>query len=166
MLKQELLVVDMDSLPTYTDVHPFRLPHDGMLIALQSNMPNMKRMLAVSKYENEGEEEMIIVPLIAAQQKHQWNPAGLVVFLRDLDAKSDMRIHHQEFPGASVHKKRCEDLTGVILDAMNMIVGTIGSGMAHLVHKEPSKLKIARATERDASIELRSFTKMTYKGTK
>lgn len=161
MLEQTFLVVDMDSLPTQKEVHPFKFVEDEVLIALQADKPDMKRMLSVTRYRPDGSDadEMIVVPLIAGQQRHQWNPIGVVIFLRHIDNADEMQIHSQEFPGAIVPTIKKENITTVILDALNMIATATSTATTTL--KEPSKLKLERAMQKDKNIVLKPFTVMS-----
>jgi hypothetical protein len=163
MLEQALLVADMDTLPPSKVIHPFKFVEDAVLIALQADVPNMKRMLSVTRYKPADEEndEMIVVPLIAGQQKHQWNPIGVVVFLREIDDADKMQIHTQEFPGASVPQQNRDKITAVILDALNIIA--TATDAATLTVKEPSKLKVERAEKKDKNIVLKPFTVMSIR---
>jgi hypothetical protein len=165
MLAQELLVVDMDTMPSIKELHPFKLLSNEMLIGLQSDNPNLKRMLSVTRYQpDEGEpDEMIIVPLLASQQRHLWSPAGIVVFLKNLDDPDSLRIRSQEFPGANAGADRQKQLTAIVLDATNTIATVMASGKATMTKKVPSKLKLERSDIKDAATELRPFTLMSIK---
>lgn len=163
MLQQELFVVDMDSLPPNDKVQPFRLDHNELLIALQADSPNMKRMLSITRYrpDHGDKEEMIVVPIIAGQQKHQWNPAGIVIFLRNIDDPENMQLHVQEFPGAIVNEEKRQKLMHVIFDAMNMIAAVMATHTATMTVKTASPLKLQHAAKvYGADVELRDFTFM------
>jgi hypothetical protein len=163
MLEQALLVADMDTLPVSDKLHPFELMHDQLLIALQADRPDMKRMLSVNRYtpEGGGNDEMIVVPLIAGRQKHQWQPIGIVIFLRELDDAEEMQIRAQEFPGAIVPKEKQDKITSVILDALNIIATATDSNATTMLLREPSKLKTDRAAQKDKNIILKPFTVMS-----
>lgn len=163
MLEQTLLVADMDSFQPSKEIHAFRFLKDGLLIALEADRPDMKRMLSVTRYKPEGStsDEMLVVPMIAGQQKHQWNPIGVVIFLREIDDPEKMQIHSQEFPGAIVPERKRETITTVILDALNMIAKATST--ATMTLKEPSKLKVARAEKKHKDIILKPFIRMSAK---
>lgn len=162
MLEQTLLVADMDTLPPSDKIVPFKFVGNNLLIALQADRPDMKRMLAVTQYESaSGQDEMVVVPLIAGQQRHQWNPAGIVIFLREIDDADEMQIYAQEFPGAIVNDNKKKKLTAVIMDALNIIATS--TDVASMTLKEPSKMKLDRAKEHDPNIVLKPFTFMSVR---
>lgn len=163
MLEQALLVADMDTLPISEKLKPFKLMHDELLIALQADKADMKRMLSVTRYKpaNGGNDEMIVVPLIAGPKKHQWKPVGIVIFLRELDDVEEMQIHAQEFPGAMVPKAKVDKITSIILDALNIISTATATKSTIFKAREPSKLKINRAEQKDKNIVLKPFTVMS-----
>ena len=165
MLEQKLFVADMDTLRAHDTIHPFKLIHDEILIALQSEKPTMKRMLSITRYQqDEGdEEEMIIVPLVAGQRPSQWQPAGLVLFIRALDDPEKMQIRTQEFPGAIVGQEKQQKLASVILDAVNIIAACSQTGTYKLTEKVPSKLKVERSDIKDAETALKPFTIMSVR---
>lgn len=162
MREQKHLVADMDTLPPSKDLMPFKLDDDEVLIALQSDKTQQKRMIAVTRYtpEEGGGDQMIVVPIVVGRPPNQWQPAGIVVFLRDLDDATTMRIHSQAFPGANVGEDQRKKLTSIILDALNIIITAMGKGNATMTEKVPSKLKEDRLPDH---IQLNPFTLMSIK---
>lgn len=162
MLEQKLIVVDMDSLPTAEELHPMQLTHNELLIGLQADNMSFKRMLSVTRYtpEEGGGDQMIIVPLISSQTKHAWRPVGLVVYVRDLDDVNELQMMGQPFPGTIPGAKKQQQLTNIVLDAMNTIATAMNSGLMRTKEKVPSKLKQDRT---NPDVKLRPFTLMGYK---
>jgi hypothetical protein len=162
MQEQKHLVADMDTLPPSKEVRPFKLDDNEVLIALQSEKTQQKRMLSVTRYtpEEGGGDQMIIVPLLTGNKPNYWQPAGIVIFLKNLDDADKMQIHSQVFPGANVGQDKANQLTSIILDAMNIIVTAMATCKATMTEKIPSKFKVDRMPD---NVELEPFTLMSIK---
>ena len=160
MLEESLVVVDMDSIPGQNKLAPFQLTEKEVLIALQTAKPGPKRMISVVRFAGDygkDPDEMIIVPLVS-MTKERWQPVGIVIFLKDLEDPEKMRIRTQEFPGAIVAETRMQEISGIILDAVNMIATALATKKVIMTVKTPSKLKLDRAEAKHLPTDLRSFT--------